>query len=59
MNKEDRLISRQEVEVLLGGVSRSTIYRMIDANVLPAPVKLGRLLRWRSEDIEAYLKTLK
>ena len=59
MNKEDRLISRQEVEVLLGGVSRSTIYRMIDAKVLPAPVKLGRLLRWRSEDIEAYLKTLK
>ena len=59
MNNEDRLVSRKEVEILLGGVSRSTIYRMIDTKVLPAPIKLGRLLRWRSEDIEAYLKTLK
>ena len=39
------------------GVSRHTIYRMIDAGQFPAPGKLGlRHLGWRTSVIDAWLE---
>ena len=41
------------------GVSRSTIYRWVAEDELPAPVRIGaRALRWRSEDIEQWKSSL-
>ena len=55
MTPNDRLLSRQEVQEKLG-VSRSSIYRMLEAGTLPPPLELGpRLLRWRSKDVEAIM----
>jgi prophage regulatory protein len=40
------------------GLSRSTIYKWIQDGRFPAQVQLGgRLSRWRSEDIEAWLQS--
>lgn len=31
------------------------VYRMADAGQLPAPVRLGALVRWRRQDLDAWL----
>jgi prophage regulatory protein len=39
--------------------SKSTIYRSMDAGSFPRPVKLGsRMVRWLSDDIDAYMSRL-
>ena len=58
MTPNDRLLSRQEVQRIVG-VSRTTLYRHVENGVLPNPVRVGRLLKWRSVDIETYLNSLK
>ena len=36
-------------------VSPRKVWRMRDSGWLPAPIILGRLIRWRSEDIVAWV----
>lgn len=36
-------------------VSRSMVHKLNSAGKLPAPVRLGRCLRWRAEEITAWL----
>lgn len=51
-NKLYRL--RELMEIL--GLSRSTIYKWMQVGRFPTPVDMGgRLSRWRSEDVEAWL----
>ncbi len=33
-------------------VTRFTVRRWVREGILPAPIKMGRLLRWRPQDIE-------
>ncbi|HEV3258706.1 MAG TPA: helix-turn-helix domain-containing protein [Gemmataceae bacterium] len=33
------------------------IYRLADAGRMPAPIKLGALVRWRRQDLDAWLAT--
>jgi excisionase family DNA binding protein len=35
--------------------SQRHIYRMSDAGQMPAPVRLGALVRWRRQDLDAWL----
>lgn len=46
-------------EVLgLVGLSRSTIYRLMDDGAFPIPVKLGqRAVAWRSVDVHAWIES--
>ena len=38
------------------GVSKSTLYRMVNSGRFPPPIKLGaRAVGWRSDEIEAWL----
>lgn len=38
------------------GVSRSALYEWMNAGWFPRPIRVGpRTVRWRSEDIEAWL----
>lgn len=37
------------------GVSRSMVHKLNAAGKLPAPVRLGRCLRWRADEITAWL----
>ena len=36
------------------GVHRTTIWRMAARGDLPAPLRVGRICRWRPQDIEAW-----
>jgi excisionase family DNA binding protein len=49
------LIDVGKVAVLLA-CSVKQIYRMADSGRMPRPVKLGRLNRWRRDEIEAWIQ---
>lgn len=36
-------------------VSIRTLYRWIDSEIIPPPIKLGGSLRWKKEDIKKWL----
>ena len=48
------LLDVRAVAALLDCSSRH-IYRMSDAGKMPLPLKLGALIRWRREDLDAWL----
>ena len=51
-----RILRRKQVEERTG-LSRSTIYRRMQAGTFPQAVPLGgRLVGWRAEDIEQFLE---
>jgi len=53
------LIRKSEVMEMLGGVSVSTIARMIDTGRLPKPIMLSkRLPVWKRHDIEELVNNL-
>ena len=51
---EDRLLDVSEVASLLG-VSARGVWRWRDAGSIPAPVTLGRLVRWRHSEIMEWI----
>ena len=53
----DRLMRRREVEQVLG-ISRSSIYRLMQEGEFPRPVRIGpAAVRWRASDIAAWLES--
>ena len=51
----DRLLRRREVEDITG-LSRSTIYRLMDAGEFPQPKSIGpKCVRWRLSEIIAWI----
>lgn len=48
-----KLISFSELRQILGGRGRTSIYRDIEHNRLPKPIKFGARCYWRIEDINA------
>ena len=44
-----------EVAQLLG-ISKRTIYRLLDAGQIPKPIKLGNATRWRRSDIVLFVE---
>jgi len=55
---ERRLIDKRVVAGLAGGVSTATVSRWAADDILPKPVKLGHLVRWWSDEVEAALAKL-
>ena len=52
------LLRRTEVEKLIG-LSRASIYRLMSEGVFPKPIKIGpSAVRWRTQDLTAYLESL-
>ena len=49
------LLDAEQVGLQLG-VSRSTIYRLDAEGRLPQPVHLGRLTRWRREELAQWVQ---
>lgn len=50
-NLEKQLLSVKEVAAMLG-IGVSTIWRQVDLDKFPKPIKIGRATRWRKADIE-------
>ncbi len=56
-----RLLTRQQVTDTLG-MSRTEIWRRLsgddpDPN-FPSPVRIGRMVRWRSDEVQAFIDHL-
>lgn len=51
-----KLISFSELQEILGGRSRSSIYRDIDSGRLPKPIRFGSRCYWKTTDIEAAIE---
>jgi prophage regulatory protein len=51
------LLRRPQVEAITG-LSRSSIYRAMDQDQFPRPVKIGqRAVAWRETDLNAWLSS--
>lgn len=55
---QERLIRMPEVTQTIG-LSRATIYRMIDKGEFPQPVRQGRTSAWPLNEVRAYLEAVK
>ena len=54
---QDRLLRRRQVEEITG-MSRSSIYKMMQNGEFPRPVKIGpTAVRWRASDIRAWVES--
>lgn len=53
-----KLHSFAEVQALLGGRSRATMYRDIQSGRIPKPVYFGKRPYWKSSDIDALIDGL-
>ena len=50
------LLTRREVESRFG-ISKTTVYRLIQAGQFPEPIRIGeRAVRWREVEIAEWLK---
>jgi len=54
MMEDNRLLDVVAVAGLLG-ISERGVWRFRDAGRMPAPVTLGRLIRWRQADLTAWI----
>ena len=53
----DRLLRRREVERITG-MSRASIYRLMQRGEFPRPVKVGSTaVRWKKSDIAAWIES--
>ncbi len=52
----DALLIPDTAAAALAGVSRATWHRLRAAGKLPAAVKLGRTVRWRRDEIVAWIE---
>ena len=50
------LLSVREVAAILG-ICERTVWRLHDSNQMPQCIRLGRSVRWRRSDIEAWVGT--
>ena len=54
---QDRLLRRRQVEEITG-MSRSSIYKLMQNGEFPRPVKIGpTAVRWRASDITAWVES--
>ena len=54
----DRLLRRRDVERITG-MSRASIYRLMQDGDFPRPVKIGATaVRWKESDIAAWIESL-
>ena len=53
-----KLLTMKEVQLILGGRSRTTIYRDVLSGSIPAPYKLGARLFWRDDEINDFIDGL-
>jgi prophage regulatory protein len=53
--KSPRLLSKEQLALRLQ-LSTRTVYRLWQEGSLPAPVKIGGSIRWRSDVVDAWIE---
>lgn len=57
MTMQDRLLRRRQVEEITG-MSRSSIYKMMQEGTFPQAVRIGpSAVRWKASDMEAWVES--
>lgn len=54
-----RYLTMKDLQKLLGGRGRTTIYRDVDLGRLPKPIKLGGRLYWSDSNVDDHLRDLR
>lgn len=54
LDKQPVMLSVKDVARILGCSTRH-VYRMSDSGKMPAPIKLGALVKWRAEDVATWM----
>ncbi len=49
------LIASEEVARLMG-ISKRTLWRLLDAGKVPQPVRIGRNTRWRLSEVSGWIE---
>jgi len=49
------LLDALRIAALLG-ISRSSLYKLVSSGRAPRPIKIGRSVRWRREEIEDWVR---
>jgi len=47
-----KYLNLNQLSVKMGGRSRSSIYRDVDENRIPAPIKIGSRLYWVESEVD-------
>ncbi len=55
MTGSNPLLVSSNAAALMCGISRSAWYKLVSSGKAPRPVKLGRLARWRRDEVEAWV----
>jgi excisionase family DNA binding protein len=50
----DALLNVSDIAAILGCSAR-TVYRLADAGCMPAPHRIGSLVRWRRQEIDEWM----
>lgn len=53
MYEDERLLDVQQVAARYG-VHRTTVWRWRERGALPPPVTIGRVVRWRPDDLDEF-----
>lgn len=56
--RTDLLLTAKDVADVLS-VSTRTVWRWVDQRIIPQPIKLNKLARWRASEIQAHIDNLK
>lgn len=54
MDDECVLIDQKQLAEMLS-ISRRTVQRMISRGKLPAPIRIGKMVRWKLQDIKKWI----
>jgi prophage regulatory protein len=54
----DRYITLDQLSDKLGGRSRSSIYRDLESERIPQPIRIGVRLYWCEAEVEEFLKAI-
>lgn len=55
---EDSIFYRAKDIARMGNFSRTQVYNLIQKGLLPQPIKLGKIILWKREDVEAMFEKL-
>lgn len=54
----NKLVTMKDISEALGGRHRSSIYRDVKAGRIPRPIKVGRRVYWKADEVNAAITNM-